>query len=59
MNLRIKEYESLNANPQFGFQDEVDIAINKYKNYPSIKMIYENVSFERRFTFKEINESDC
>ena len=58
MNLGIKEYESLDANPQSGFQDEVKIAINKYKNHPSIKMIIENVSFERRFTFTEINESD-
>ena len=58
MNLGIKEYESLDTNPQSRFQDEVDIAINRYKNHPSIKMINENVSFERRFTFKEIYESD-
>ena len=45
MNLGIKEYESLDANPQSGFQDEVDIAIIKYKNHPSIKMINENASF--------------
>ena len=57
-NLGIKEYESLDTNPGSASQDDVDIAISKYKNHPSIKMIDENVSFESRFFFKDISESD-
>ena len=38
--------------------DIVDILINKYKNHRSIKIINENVSFESRFNFKNISESD-
>ena len=36
----------------------VDVFMEKYKDHPSIKMIHENVSFEWRFSFKEITESD-
>ena len=57
MILGIKECEILDANPQSRFQDEFNIAINKHKNHPSVKIINGNVSFERRFTFKETNES--
>ena len=57
-NLGIKEYESLDTNPGSASQDDVDIAISKYKNHPSIKMINKNVSFESRFSFKDISESD-
>ena len=31
----------------------VDVATEKYKDHPSIKMINENVSFESRFSFKK------
>ena len=34
------------------------LVIEKYKDRPSIKIINENVSFESRFSFKEIRESD-
>ena len=46
----------MNANPRS--KVGVDVAIEKYKDHPSIKMINENVSFESRFRFKEIRESD-
>ena len=36
----------------------VDVAIEKYEDHPSIKMIIENVSFESRFSSKEIWESE-
>ena len=36
----------------------VNVAIEKYKDHPGIKIIKENVSFESRFNFKEISESD-
>ena len=35
-----------------------DVAIEKYEDHPSIKMIIENVSFESRFSSKEIWESE-
>ena len=39
-------------------KDGVDVAIEKYMDHPSIKIINENVlSFESRFSFKEIRES--
>ena len=46
----------MNANSRS--KDGVDVAIEKYKDHPSIKMFNENVSFESRFSFKEIRESD-
>ena len=46
----------MNANS--GSKDGVDVAIEKCKDHPSIKMINENVSFESRFNFKEIREPD-
>ena len=58
IELGIKEYENFDKNPDSRSLDNVDIAINKYKNHPSIKMINENVSFESRFNFKDISESD-
>ena len=36
----------------------VDVAIEKYKDHPSIKMINENVPFESGFSFKEMRDSD-
>ena len=45
-------------NENSGSKDGVDIAIEKYKDHPSIKMINENVSFESSFSFKETRESD-
>ena len=36
----------------------VDVIIEKHKDHPSIKIINENVSFESRFSFKGIRESD-
>ena len=38
--------------------DDASVAIEKYKDHSSIKMIQENVSFESPFSFKEIRESD-
>ena len=46
----------VNANSRF--KDGVDVAIEKYKDHPSIKMINENISFESHFRFNEIRESD-
>ena len=45
--------ESFDMNLDSRFLDNVDIAINKYKNHPSIKMVNENVSFESKFNFKD------
>ena len=56
---RIRECEAssdMNANSRS--KDGADVAIEKYKDHPSIKLINENVSFESRFSFKEIRESD-
>ena len=56
--LGIKECEaSSDVNVNSRFKDGVDGAIEKYKDHPSIKMINENVSFESRFSFKEIRKS--
>ena len=52
IELGIKEYENFDKNPDSRSLGNVDIAINKYKNHPSIKLINENVSFESRFKFK-------
>ena len=46
----------MNANSRS--KDGVDVAIEKYKDHPSNKMINENVSFKTRFSCKEIRESD-
>ena len=54
IELGIKEYENCETNPDSRSLDNVDIAINKYKNHPSIKIINENMSFESRFNFKDI-----
>ena len=35
-----------------------DVAIEKCRDHSSMKMVSENVSFESRFSFKEIRESD-
>ena len=57
--LEIKEYEaSSDANASSRSKDGVDVAIEKYKDHPSIKTINENVSFESCFRFKEIQEFD-
>ena len=37
IELRIKEYENFDTNPNSRSQDYVDIAINKYQNHPGIK----------------------
>ena len=39
-------------------KDSVNVAIEKYKDHPINKMINENVSFESRFSFTEIRESE-
>ena len=36
----------------------VNVAIEKYKDHPGIKIIKENVSFESRFNFKEEKSSN-
>lgn len=44
----------MNAN--FRSDDDVDIAVEKYKDYPSIKMINGNISFELCFSLKWISQ---
>ena len=57
--LGIKECEvSSDANANSRSKDGVDVAIEKYKDHPSIKMTKKNISFKSRFSFKEIRESD-
>ena len=57
--LDIKECEaSSDVNAYSKSKDGVDVAIENYKDHPSTKMINKNVSFESRFSFKEIRESD-
>ena len=58
MESGIKEYENFGTNPDSRSLDNVDIAINKFKNHPSIKMINADISFESRFSFKDISQSD-
>ena len=58
IELGIKECENFDTNPNSRSLNNVDVAINKYKNHPSIKIVNENVSFESRFNFKDIRESD-
>ena len=36
---------------------DVDVAIEKYKDHPSIKMVSENVSFKSCFRFKKLRDS--
>ena len=53
--LGIKKCEtSSDVNANSRVKDGADVAIEKCKDHPSIKMINENVSFESRFSFKEI-----
>ena len=57
--LGVKECEaSSDVNENCTSKEGVDVAIKKYKDHPSIKMINESISFESRFSFKEIRESD-
>ena len=39
-------------------KDAVGLAIEKYKDHPSIIIINENVPFESRFSLKEVRESN-
>ena len=58
-NLGIQEYQSdHNIDINSISDDPIDYAIAKYKNYPSIIMISENVSFESRFNFTTVNEEN-
>ena len=58
-NLSIKGYENnVTDNTNSGSKDGVDLAIEKYKDHPSIKIMNQNVSFGSRFSFKDINETD-
>ena len=57
--LRIKEHEAnsdMNVNARS--KDGVDVAIEKHKDHPSMKIINENLSSESRFSFKKIWASD-
>ena len=57
--LGIKECEaSSDVNANSRPKDEDDVAIEKYKDHLSIKIINENVLFKSCFSFKEILESD-
>ena len=58
-NLGIKECEfELNVDSNCNYMNGVDIAIHKFKDHPSIKMINEKVRFESRFSFKEVSNLD-
>ena len=58
-NLGIKECEfDLNVDSNCNYMNGVDIAIHKFKDHPSIKMINEKVRFESRFSFKEVSNLD-
>ena len=58
-NLGIKECEfDLNVDSNCNYMNGVDIAIHKFKDYPSIKMINEKVRFESCFSFKEVSNLD-
>ena len=55
----IQEYQSdHNIDINSISDDPIYYAIAKYKNYPSIIMINENVSFESRFSFTAVNEDE-
>ena len=57
--LGIKECEaSSDVSVNSRSKDGVDDAIEKYNDHPSINMVNENASFESRFRFKEIGDSD-
>ena len=58
-NLGIKECEfDLDVDSNCNYMNGVDIAIHKFKDHPSIKMINEKVRFESRFSFKEVSNLD-
>ena len=58
-NLGIKECEfDLNVDSNCNYMNGVDIAIHKFKDHPSIKMINEKVRFGPRFSFKEVSNLD-
>ena len=58
-NLGIKECEfDLNVDSNCNYMNGVDIAIHKFKDHPSIKMINEKVRFESCFSFKEVSNLD-
>ena len=58
-NLGIKECEfDLNVDINCNYMNGVDIAIHKFNDHPSIKIINEKVRFESRFSFKEVSNLD-
>ena len=57
--LEIKEcHASSEVNANYRSKDGVDVAVEKYKDRPSIKMINKDVLFESRFSIKVIRKSD-
>ena len=50
--------DSDSLSPTFHFDNPVDIAVEKFKNRPSIILIKSNVSVSNNFFFKEVNFSD-
>ena len=57
IELGIKEYENFDMTFNSRYEDDVDIAINKYKSL-LIKTTNKNVSFKWRLNFKDTSESD-
>ena len=72
INFRPTEYEGFETDPKLGITeysnnfgtntatlgDPVDIALEKFKDHPSVKVIKENVSTESLFQFTEISLSE-
>ena len=50
--------DSDSLSPTFHLDNPVDIAVEKFKNHPSIILINSNVNFFNNFFFKEVNFSD-
>ena len=50
--------DSDSLSPTFHIDNPVDIAVEKFKNYPSITLIKSNVNVSSNFFFKEVSISD-
>ena len=53
--LEITEYSDNFGKNTTALGDPVDIALEKFKDYPSVKIVKENVSTESLFHFREIS----
>ena len=50
--------DSDSLSPTFHLDNPVNIAVEKFKNHPSITLIKSNVNVSSNFFFKEVNFSD-